>query len=36
MIAFSAELLALTAEPALLIKGGKILFANPAGAGLPE
>ena len=30
MIAFSAELLALTAEPALLIKGGKILFANEA------
>lgn len=30
MIQFSAELLALTGEPALLVKGGKILFANEA------
>ena len=30
MIQLSAELLALTAEPALLVRGGKILFANDA------
>ena len=30
MIQISAELLALTSEPALLVKGGKILFANDA------
>jgi len=30
MLQFSAELLALTGEPALLVKGGKILFANEA------
>ena len=30
MVQLSAEVLALTTEPALLIKGGKILFANDA------
>ena len=32
MLSLSAELLALTSEPALLVKGGKILFANEAAA----
>lgn len=32
MLSLSAELLALTGEPALLVKGGKILFANEAAA----
>ena len=30
MIQISAELLALTSEPALLVRGGKLLFANDA------
>ena len=34
MIQLSAEVLALTTEPALLIKGGKILFANDAACAL--
>lgn len=34
MLSLSAELLALTGEPALLIKGGKILFANEAACAL--
>ena len=34
MIQLSAELLALSGEPALLVKGGKILFANDAARSL--
>ena len=34
MIPYSAELLALTTEPALLIRGGKLLFANDAACAL--
>jgi len=34
MIQISAELLALSGEPALLVKGGKILFANDAARAL--
>jgi len=34
MLSLSAEFLALSSEPALLVKGGKILFANDAAAAL--
>ena len=34
MIQISAELLALTSEPALLVRGGRLLFANDAACAL--